>query len=354
VISAVFVSYHSAPLALRAVASFREDARRGGLAAEAVCVVNSGDAEEARALREVADRVVVPAGNAGYAGGLNAGIAVAGGDTLILANPDVEFLPGAVAALDEAARAGGAAMAGPVLYLDGDATILHPPAEEPGPAEVSRRVLARDRARGARVFRRSARRALSLEALARSGGAGEAEALSGALMAVTRETAGRLGPLDERYTLYHEENDWQRRLRAAGGRLVVAGGARVVHRYAQSSRREPRAEVWFRQTERLFFESHFGERGLRALARDREARPPLAPEPRASRRLAWEAGGEALVALSPVPWFRPFALFRPAPGPGTFGLPADVARAHEGAVWYARAFDAATFEPLSEARLARG
>ena len=45
-ISGVFVSYRSASLAERAIATFREEARRAGRKAEAIAVVNSGDGAE--------------------------------------------------------------------------------------------------------------------------------------------------------------------------------------------------------------------------------------------------------------------------------------------------------------------
>src|SRR5512144_1231277 len=98
-ISAVFVSYRSAELAARAIATFRDDARRAGREAEVVVVVNSGDPEERDALESHADAVLFPPRNLGYAGGLNAGIAASRGETLFLANPDLEFAKGSVAAL---------------------------------------------------------------------------------------------------------------------------------------------------------------------------------------------------------------------------------------------------------------
>lgn len=351
-ISAVLVSYRSAELAFRAAASFREDARRAGLEAEVVAVVNSGDPGEVRRLEGACERVVAPGENLGYAGGLNAGIAVSRGDLLVLSNPDVTFLPGSVAALTEAVRGRGPVLAGPAFFWDDGATLLLPSPEMPGPAEALRRVLARDAARGARPFRRAVRKALALEALVRSGAAAAAEALSGAVMVVARETVARLGPLDEGYRLYYEENDWQRRLLRLGGSLVVAGGARVVHRFAQSSRSEPRAEAWFRDSERRYFETHFGDAGRRALALDAARAPaPPAPPP-AAERLSWEPGRNVLVAVSPVAWFRPFAVARPPVGAASFALPGEVASGHAGTPWYVRAFDEGTLETVAEARLA--
>jgi GT2 family glycosyltransferase len=123
-ISAVFVSYRSAALAARAIATFQEDARRSGLEAEAIAVVNSEDPAERDALEPVADSVLFPPRNLGFAGGLNAGIAASRGGTLLLSNPDLLFGPGSVAALAGAAGGDGLVAAGPALYADGARTVL--------------------------------------------------------------------------------------------------------------------------------------------------------------------------------------------------------------------------------------
>ena len=182
VISAVFVSYRSAPLAARAVDSFRQDAERAGLAPEVVVVVNSGDEGEAAALSRVADRVLLPGENLGYAGGLNAGIAASHGDPVVLAHPDLVFLPGSVAALAGAVARGGLAVAGPALFWDDAATLLLPPVEEPRPAELVRRALALDPARNGLPFRREVRRPLARDAAVFEGRRVEVSGLSGSPM----------------------------------------------------------------------------------------------------------------------------------------------------------------------------
>lgn len=351
-ISAVFVSYRSAGLAARAIASFREEARRAGRDAEAVAVVNSEDPAEAAALEPLADSVILPPRNLGYAGGLNAGAAAARGDVLILANPDVVFLPGAVGALLAALEEGGFAVAGPAIYWDEAATFLLPPSEAPHPAALLRRALAGRPGVGERLFRRALRRAVAREEVVRAGRTVEVDALSGALMAVSRETFERAGPLDEAYPLYFEENDWQARVRRAGGRLLLVPQARVVHAWAQSSRTEPRSEGWFRESERRYFETHFGDAGRRALGRCASAPPAAAPAPPPGRpELSWPHGREVLVAVSPSPSFLPVTVARPRDGASSFSLPADVLRGHGGSDWYARAVDGLTFGTVAAAKL---
>ena len=346
VISAVVVSYRSGALAVRAIETIRQDAKASGHSLETIAVVNSLDAEEARSLEGAADRVLVPGRNLGYAGGLNAGLAAASGEVLVLSNPDVLVRPGALLALLEAARSRFVA-AGPAFFLDEGETLHMPPAEEPCPLCLARRSLA---ARGsAAVFRRALRRARRAAREAEAGETAEVSALSGALVAVSRETLERVGRFDESYTLYYEENDWQRRLRARGGTLLRVGKAHVVHAYNRSARLEPLAAEWFAQSERRYFETHFGRRGvsaLEALASERSGAPTLAALPDGVLRFE----GSAFVALSPLPDFGSFVL-HPRVESGAWRPPGDVREGFGGATWFARAVDAATLEILAEGSL---
>jgi len=351
-ISAVFVSYRSAALAERAIATFREEARRAGREAEAVVVVNSGDAAERDALVPHADRVLFPPRNLGFAGGLNAGIAAARGGTLVLANPDLLFCEGSVAALVDAAEAGGFLAAGPALWADGARSVLLPPAEEGRPEELARRALAADAARADRVFRRDARRAAAQAERAAAGASAFVRGLSGAVVAVNRATLGAVGPFDEGYPLYYEENDWQRRLLLRGGRLVYVGGAHVVHLFAQSTRTESRVAGWFAESERRYYAKHFGEAGRRGLARLASCAPFEAPPLPVADGLAWEDPVPAAVAISPFRHFRPFALALVASGETRWTPPADLVAAHAGEALFLRAFARATGATLAEVRLA--
>jgi GT2 family glycosyltransferase len=307
VISLVVVSYRSAALAREAIASFRSDAAAAGEPVDVVVVENSG---EAGALRGVADVTLDPGRNLGFAGGLNAGIAAARGDLFFLANPDLVFRPGSVAALAAAVRgARGPVAAGPAFFLDDGLTIQAPPAEEPHPFDLVRRRISMVPATSERPFRRRLRRALAAAAAAARGEVRAAPALSGALVATTRATLESVGPFDEAYPLYYEENDWQRRLRLSGGALLTAGAARVVHRFGRSTSQESRSASWFAESERRYFVKHFGERGTRGLAA-LAATPPwtkAAPAPLGAGALEWDVRGAAGIAISPLPWFSPFA-----------------------------------------------
>ncbi len=343
VISAVVVSYRSAALAARAFESMRRDAAFSGLVLETIAVVNSGDAEEARALEGAADRVLLPDSNLGFAGGLNAGLKEARGDVAVLSNPDVVLRPGALEALRAAAVSGLVAV-GPAFFLDEGETLHMPPGEEPRPCGLARRRLAGSAA----VFRRAVRRARRAAREAERGETAGVTALSGALVAASRGTLERAGPFDEAYALYYEENDWQRRLRTLGGALLRVGAARVVHAYNRSARLEPRAAGWFAASERRYFTTHFGARGTAALDALPGTPAPRPPAPLEGGALRF--GAPAAIALSPVADFGSFA-FAPRTEPGAWRPPEDVRAGFGGATWYARAVDLDTLAVVAEGAL---
>ena len=350
VISAVVVSYRSAPLTARAITLLREDAARAGELLEAVAVVNSQDPGEVRAVSDVADVTIDPGRNLGYAGGLNQGIAGARGDVLFLMNPDVAVLPGAVAALAENVRREPLVLAGPATFLDPDAAILIPPFEEPGPLDLARRRLMLEPAAARRVFARRLRRTVCAAAALNRRKTLQVSAIPGALMAVSRRTIDAVGPFDEGYRLYYEENDWQRRLRRAGGRLFQVGAARAIHPYGRTTGAEPRAAAWFEESERRYFTTHFGARGAAALEALAKAPACAWPELPVAACLAWE--GPALgVALSPL---RSFAVFAWAPlsrEDRAFEAPESLRPLLTETPWHARAVADAAGRTLAEVTL---
>jgi hypothetical protein len=167
-------------------------------------------------------------------------------------------------------------------------------------------------------------------------------------VAVSRATLERVGPFDEGYPLYYEENDWQRRLRAIGGALLRVGAARVVHAYNRSARLEPRAAAWFTASERRYFTTYFGARGAAALDALASGAAPPVPEPLADGFLRFTS--PAAIALSPLADFGSFA-FVPRAEAGAWRPPDDVRAGFGTATWYARAVDPTTGRVLAEGAL---
>lgn len=226
----IAVSHHSSGVLPRCVSSFRQQASAAGVDPEIIVVEHSEDEGEAAAVAGCdPDRILVRP-NKGYAAGLNAGMADATGDLIFLANPDIEFLDGAVAGLVEAVE-GGADVAGPQLVWDPAAEVVLPVPDDPGPmAELGRTVRRRWPSRSALESRIGASwRVWTADEPCR------VPSLRGPLMVADREALERLGPLDEGYFLYYEETEWLLRARRQGARLVLAPRSRVVHRWGHST-----------------------------------------------------------------------------------------------------------------------
>lgn len=282
----VLVHYHTPELARRAVASLERElaALAGqGVRGRLMIVDNGSDAAGREILAGLAAEVLRPAENLGYAGGINAGVAhLPDSHALLLANPDLELLPGALGAL-LAALDRGAAVAGPRFFWDAGRRLRLPPTEARDTWSAALAALAPRSpawaARARRRWRRHARR----HWLARNDIA--SLALSGALLAVTRGAWDRVGPFDTRFRLYFEETDWLRRLQRAGLSSRYVPAAEVVHSFAQSAAAEPRAAEWFRESAARYAAKHQGRlrrAAMAALARA-AAQPPAVADVEAAR-----------------------------------------------------------------------
>jgi GT2 family glycosyltransferase len=266
-VSLILVAHRSAALLPAAVSAFRRELSGGGWSGEVIVVEQSDDAAEVERVAACAPERLLVLRNRGYAAGVNAGIAAAGGGFLLVGNPDVELGSGALAALLNALDAGWDVV-GPQFELAG---FLFPPADRQTPgAELARRTALPGR-NWAHHLRRELRR--WWEVWSATGPLGQ-PSLSGALLAFRRELSHRVGPWDEDYFLYFEETDWLRRARRAGARLALVPAARAAHRWGHSA---PPGQ-WldrFASSRRRYFRRHFPVLGPLVL---RVPEPP-APKP---------------------------------------------------------------------------
>src|SRR3954447_8982026 len=129
----------------------------------------------------------------------NAAVAHSSGELVCFLDDDVEVWPGWLDAL--LAASGYEALGGPI----------------------------RPRLEGSRL-RACGREPLPVTALDLGPEDREAEFVWGANMAIRRDAFERIGPFDERLSGAGDEEDWQRRLRAAGGRIAYVAAAGVDHR----------------------------------------------------------------------------------------------------------------------------
>ncbi len=261
-LSLLIVNYRSANLAAAAVASARRATSRP---IEVVIVDNSVDAVEAERVRAIgADRVLTPARNLGYGAALNLARQYAGGDILLLSNPDVVFSSGCIDSLLGALEA-GSTVAGPRLSWDDAGRWLLPPADSVSAMQRIREAVAsRISWSAARRDRSAVRRRIQFwEASAPI----EVEALSGAVLAMSADTFDRAGRFDAGFFLYFEEHDLVRRIRSRRGSLHMIPDARCRHLYDQSARSSPEAARTYGDSERRFFINAYGPVAGRLIAR---------------------------------------------------------------------------------------
>jgi GT2 family glycosyltransferase len=86
----------------------------------------------------------------------------------------------------------------------------------------------------------------------------------GAVLLLRWEALRQVGLFDERYFLYAEEADWQRRARALGWRSAVCPDAAAVHRGGGTSEDAPRREALFHAAHETYIRKWYGRAGWAA------------------------------------------------------------------------------------------
>jgi N-acetylglucosaminyl-diphospho-decaprenol L-rhamnosyltransferase len=259
-VSLLVINYRSASLAAAAIRTARAASSRP---LQVIVVDNSVEAAEADALRHAADIVIAAPRNLGYAGGINAGRRAVDGDVIVVSNPDVCFVEGAIDRLVEV----DAAVAGPALFWDDAQQWMLPPAELHTRSEIIDRVFASRFSAWRR--RRDRRRVLDRVAFWSLDRPAHVRALSGAVMAIRASAFDAIGGFDERFALYFEENDFLRRVR---GDIVYVPAARCRHLYNQSAGASDEAVSLYAESERLYLRKWGG-----SLAKRFERRTEVPP-----------------------------------------------------------------------------
>lgn len=223
-ISVVVVNYRSAELTLRALASARASA--AGAVVEEIVVDNASGDRDCELLRERRPQaqLIANSENRGFAAGVNQAMARASGRSVMLLNPDTVASEDAVqrmlAYLDEHSRAG---IVAPLLrHADGSLQV-----------NVHRRfpnllTLFVEFCAPLHVLSRTRWHPHTLphSRLRRSGAVAHA---GGAALLVRADAARAAGLLDERFFLYLEETEWQRRMTRAGWEIHLDPAAEMLH-----------------------------------------------------------------------------------------------------------------------------
>jgi len=175
-------------------------------------------------------KVIANKKNVGLAAGVNQGIAAAMGKYLLILNPDMVALPGAVKTLvefmDRNDRAGIAG--GKLLYPNGRAQDSSYRFYKPMTIVYRRTFLGKTKA-GQREIARFLRKDLDKSQES------DVDWLMGACLITRREMVEEIGGMDDRYFLYFEDVDWCRRAWAADWRVVYVPQAVFSHYHQRSS-----------------------------------------------------------------------------------------------------------------------
>lgn len=290
-ISLLVINYRSAALAAEAIRSARQTT---STPLQVVVVDNSLD--EADTLRGIADIVLTPNKNLGYAGGINLGRRSCEGQTIVVSNPDVIFKDGAIDALHDALDQ-KTAVAGPALYWDDTCEWMLPPADLNTTWEKVDEVLA-SRARNWFELRdqRRIRKRQQFWSLKKTT---PVQGLSGAVMAIQAKEFDEIGGFDERFRLYFEEIDFLRRVTK---RIVYVPDAKCRHLYNQSAGQDSSAAgSLYTQSEQLYLEKWSGPIAARILKR--LERVPHVDEPRRVEGPIPVDRENAMIEVSPLPTF---------------------------------------------------
>lgn len=198
---------------LRYTALCLESIRQHTPAPHQVIVVDNGCTDAtSQWCAERGATVVRSATNLGFAGGVNLGLARAGGDVVVVLNNDALATPGWLDGLTGALRREpGVGIAGPRSNWVSDDQIIPEVPYDSAPSGA----LDAFAAGRARAF---------------AGGGREATRISGLCMAVSRAVLDDLGGFDTRFAVGNlEDDDYSVRARLAGHRLWVADDSYVHH-----------------------------------------------------------------------------------------------------------------------------
>jgi GT2 family glycosyltransferase len=157
-------------------------------------------------------RIIRTGRNLGFAAGCNAGAAEAGGELLVILNPDAAPQPGFAAAIRRPQTEGRDWVAWQALVANGDGSLIN---SAGNPVHFTGIVWAGGHDRP----------------IAAAPPAREVTALSGACLAIPRRIWNELGGFPPEFFLYHEDVDISLRLRLLGGKIGIEPSAVVDHDY---------------------------------------------------------------------------------------------------------------------------
>lgn len=212
-ISAIVISYNTRQMTLDCLRVL--ETALEGIESEVIVVDNASSDGSAAAVGAAFPgvRVIASATNSGFAAANNQAMAVARGEFFLLLNSDAFPEPGAIKALLSYMRENPkTGVAGPRTH-NADGTLQLSCFRLPSPKYVWLENLWLSD--GYRRWPHDAVRRVDF--------------VIGACMLVRREVYEKVGGFDERFFMYSEEADWQRRIHDAGWEIVFVPESRITH-----------------------------------------------------------------------------------------------------------------------------
>jgi len=268
--AAILVNYNAGPELERALRSISDEL--AGQPWEGIVVDNASIDESATAVDAFAAnlRLVRNTANAGFARGVNQGLAATTAPYVLIMNPDCRLMAGAIGTLRTVLDAHErCAIVGPRI-LNPDGSLQGSARGDPdmltglfGRTTFLRKIVP---------FLPAARRNIVVDDAIRGGQqSASVDWLSGACMLAKREALASVRGFDERFFLYWEDADLCRRLRNRGYHVRYVPGATAIHRVGQSSRTARASAIRaFHQSAYLYYATHVAPARLnpkRAVAR---------------------------------------------------------------------------------------
>ena len=209
-----------------------------------VVVDNSSDAAVQAVVERHGATYVDPGRNLGFGAGVNVGLrhrALSGDsvpDDLLLLNPDASIGPDAIARLQERLRAAD------------DLACVAPAQVDPATGQE---------ARVGWPFPTPARAWLEALGLGRLGG--RTDFLIGSVLMLRADALVAVGPFDERFFLYAEETDWQRRAHDLGWRVALCPEVVATHVGAGTGGDQSERDTHFHASNERYLRKHYGTVG---------------------------------------------------------------------------------------------
>jgi GT2 family glycosyltransferase len=205
-LTVIIVSYGSPALLTEALAALEG-------AYPTIVVDNSSSPAAKTVTEEAGARYVDPGANLGYTRAVNLGLTLRSSaeDDVLLLNPDASISPPAVERLRAVLRSGSQVACVAPAQRTPESNQLSPtwwPWHTPGGAWVE---------------------AVGLRRLRSTNGF-----MGGAILLISAAALAQVGPLDERYFMYSDDEDWQRRAVKKGWRLTYCSDVTALHRVGRT------------------------------------------------------------------------------------------------------------------------